>query len=66
MRHTILAYNFDGKFQFEIGGKGVSPGWFNFPTSIAVNDKGLVFVADYFNHRIQVLRIKVEKASFEF
>lgn len=64
MRHNILTYNLDGKFQFETGGKGHSPGWFNHPTSIATDSQGLIFIADYFNHRIQVLKIKLDPAAF--
>jgi DNA-binding beta-propeller fold protein YncE len=64
MRHNILTYNLDGKFQFETGGRGTSPGWFNHPTSIGTDSQGLIFVADYFNHRIQVLRLKLDPAAF--
>ncbi len=56
MRHTGLAYDYnDGRFVFEFGGRGWSPGWFNFPTDIAVDARGRVYVADLFNHRVQVL-----------
>jgi len=62
MRHTGLAYDYkDGHFVFEFGGRGWSPGWFNFPTDIAVDGRGRVYVADLFNHRIQVLEFPKPK-----
>ena len=62
MRHTILVFNQDdGKYLFEFGGRGTSPGWFNFPTDVAVNQAGQVTVADFFNHRLQVLEVKYQR-----
>ncbi len=62
LRHTGLAYDYkDGRFAFEFGGRGWSPGWFNFPTDIAVDARGRVYVADLFNHRVQVLEFPKPK-----
>lgn len=62
MRHSILAYDQDdGKYLFEFGGKGKTPGYFNFPVDVAVNKDGQVLVADFFNHRIQVLDVKFQR-----
>lgn len=36
-----------------IGGRGVKAGQFNFPTGLAVDSSGILFVADSYNHRIQ-------------
>lgn len=58
MRHTILVYDRDGKFQFEVGGRGTGPGWFNFPVDVVVNPQGQVIVADLFNRRVQVLEVE--------
>lgn len=66
MRHTILAYNFAGRFLFEIGGQGRGPGWFNYPTDIALTDRGYLVVADLFNHRVQVLEVEFAKGSVLF
>jgi len=64
MRHTGLAYDYnDGHFVFEFGGRGWNPGWFNFPTDIAVDPRGRLYVADLFNHRVQVLEITEEIES---
>lgn len=62
MRHTILVYDLreKGKFLFEIGGQGIGPGWFNYPVSVAVSSEGYLIVGDYFNHRVQILDVKVE------
>ena len=65
LRHTGLGYRYgDGKFLFEFGGRGWSPGWFNFPTDIAVDAAGRIYVADLFNHRVQVLELSGEEKSF--
>lgn len=58
MRHTVLIYDYAGRFRFEFGGLGWTPGWFNFPTSLAVGRNGHLIVSDFFNHRVQVLDIK--------
>ncbi len=60
MRHTILVYSFAGRFLFEFGGLGLAPRWFNFPTSLALNRKGHVIVADLFNQRVQVLDVQFD------
>ncbi len=55
LRHTGLAYEYEtGRFTFEFGGRGVTPGWFNYPTDIEVDPSGRIYVADLFNRRVQV------------
>jgi DNA-binding beta-propeller fold protein YncE len=63
MRHTINVYNKEGKFIFEFGGRGLSPGWFAYPTGISVDNSGRVFIADYFNSRVQIFipRLQTKK-----
>ena len=58
MRHTANAYSGDGRFLFEFGGKGWGRGWFQYPSDINVDTSGNVLVADTFNNRVQVLRIR--------
>ncbi len=58
MRHVVNIYNMRGRFLGEFGGRGWGPGWFNFPSDVAVDTVGNVIVADTFNNRIQVLRVK--------
>jgi len=56
MRHAVNLYNYvDGKYLFEIGGLGFSPGWFRHPLSVTVDGRSNLIVADYFNNRVQVL-----------
>ena len=58
MRHSILLYDYAaGDYLFEIGGLGMSPGWFRNPTHVAVDGFGNLIVADYFNHRVQILLV---------
>ncbi len=65
MRHTGLAYSYrEGHFLFEFGGRGWSPGWFNYPTDIAVDPAGRIYVADLFNHRVQVFVFGEEEGVF--
>ncbi len=67
MRHTGQAYDYNtGKLKFEFGGRGWSPGWFNYPTDIMVDKFGRIYVADLFNHRVQVLEVWRQGASFPF
>ena len=58
MRHTILIYDLAGRFMYEFGGLGYGPGWFQYPSSVALNKQGQLIVADLFNQRVQVLEVK--------
>ncbi len=60
MRHTVLIYDMAGKYVHEIGGMGWGPGWFNYPTSITLDSRGRLIIADLFNQRVQVLKIKIK------
>lgn len=60
MRHTILIFDLAGKFMYEFGGMGWSPGWFNYPTDIALNRNGDLYIADLFNNRVQVLDVQFQ------
>jgi len=57
LRHAVLAYNTEGKYLFEIGSKGNRPGDLLYPGAVAVDHKGRLFVADTFNHRVQIFSI---------
>jgi peptidylamidoglycolate lyase len=50
----VVKYSADGKFEREWGRKGSRPGEFDTPHSIAIDAKGLVYVADRGNSRVQV------------
>ncbi len=50
----VVKFSKDGKFLKWWGGKGKAPGQFDTPHSIAMDAKGLVYVADRANDRIQI------------
>jgi DNA-binding beta-propeller fold protein YncE len=50
----VMKFSAEGKFLFAWGEKGIKPGQFNIPHSIVLDNKGLVYVADRENDRIQV------------
>ena len=60
MRHTILIYDLGGRFMYEFGGLGRGPGWFQYPSGLAMNREGQLLVADLFNHRVQVLDVQFD------
>ncbi|MFH0926412.1 MAG: hypothetical protein V1872_12440 [bacterium] len=57
MRHLLSVYDLEGRFAFEFGGEGTRANFFNFPKDVCNDDEGRVFVADTFNHRIQVFEL---------
>ncbi|MBM2826977.1 MAG: hypothetical protein HW403_1041, partial [Dehalococcoidia bacterium] len=52
--NRLLKYDSDGKLTAQLGGLGASDGQFREPWGVAVDDGGYVYVADTWNHRIQV------------
>ena len=56
MRHSVSTYDAKGRFQSEFGGMGWGEGWFQFPRHIAADRAGRLFIADTFNHRVEVYR----------
>ncbi|MES1257790.1 MAG: peptidyl-alpha-hydroxyglycine alpha-amidating lyase family protein, partial [Acidobacteriota bacterium] len=50
----VVKFSKDGRFVKWWGGKGTEPGQFNEPHSIAIDSRGLVYVADRSNNRIQI------------
>lgn len=57
MRHTVNVYSMTGDYLFEFGGKGVGRGWFTFPSDIAIDKRGRLWIADTFNNRLQVFKV---------
>ncbi len=52
--HRLSVLTMDGKHLFDIGGRGVMPGTFNFPTNVCVDNQGNILVTDSMNFRIQL------------
>lgn len=57
LRHTVLVYTSDGKWLYEIGSKGDAPGYFFYPSAVCSDNNGTLYVADTFNHRVQIFAI---------
>jgi sugar lactone lactonase YvrE len=65
MRHTILQFRDDGTYVQERGGFGESPGWFYMPNSLAAGPDGLCYVGQWFNNRIQGVRLTAQDSAPE-
>jgi DNA-binding beta-propeller fold protein YncE len=50
----VVKFSREGKYLLDWGKRGSAPGEFNLPHSIAVDSKGLVYVSDRMNNRIQI------------
>jgi len=54
-KHKVSVFDAkDGKFLFEFGERGVEDGQFNWPTNIAMDKDGKLYVMDTFNFRVQI------------
>jgi sugar lactone lactonase YvrE len=54
-KHRVLAFTTEGRLMHEIGkGRGSDPGYFNFPSYLAIDEAGSLYVSDAMNFRIQV------------
>ena len=50
----VIKFDADGNFLTTWGGEGKGPGEFNQPHAVLVDNRGLVYIADRSNQRIQV------------
>jgi hypothetical protein len=53
-KHRVIAVGLDGVQRFEIGRRGSGAGQFNYPTDLFVDRRGLLYVTDSLNSRIQI------------
>ena len=56
-KNCVSVFNRDREFLCSFGTKGSKLGQFSWPTDIAVHN-GRIYVADYYNHRIQIFQYK--------
>ncbi len=57
VRHGILVFDRDGAFIMQAGSGGAAPGQFLYPSSLALDGKGLMAVTEWGGGRFQVLGI---------
>lgn len=55
-RFNVVCFDLDGQFRGEFGGRGNSPGWFYHPTLLDVDQRGLVYIGQIFQNKVQVCR----------
>jgi DNA-binding beta-propeller fold protein YncE len=54
-QHQLSIYDSNGNILSKIGFQGKENGKFNLACGIAVSNRGLIYVADYRNNRVQIL-----------
>ena len=54
VNHRVVAYDVEGRLQFQFGTRGGGLGQFAYPLGIATDPNGNIYVADSGNHRFQV------------
>lgn len=52
-QHQLVILTIDGQVQSRIGSRGVGLGRFNYPTNVAIDSVGRIYVSDSLNFRIQ-------------
>lgn len=60
MAHRIKVLDKTGMILRQYGSRGTSPGEFNFPTFIWIDQDGLVYIVDSMNFRIQIMNLDGE------
>ena len=53
---NVQTFDDRGRLLLDWGGTGSAAGQFSLPNAIAINSKNEIFVADAYNHRIQMFR----------
>ena len=54
-QHRVLVFNLQGQRVGQFGQRGMAPGEFNYPTHLARDTNGNLFVTDSMNARVQIL-----------
>ena len=50
----MSVFTSEGHFLTSFGGEGTEPGKFKYPSGLAVDSSGFVYVCDNWNNRVQV------------
>ena len=51
--HQVVVLSRDGRLLARLGQRGTGPGQFNFPTNVALDSQGRLYVSDSLNFRVQ-------------
>ena len=57
--HEVKKFTLQGDYLLKFGSYGSGDGQFKYPDGLCFNSKGLLYVVDYYNHRVQVFRENV-------
>ena len=57
--HDVKKFTLQGDYLSKFGSYGSGDGQFKYPDGLCFNSKGLLYVVDYYNHRVQVFRENV-------
>jgi DNA-binding beta-propeller fold protein YncE len=55
-KDSIIKFDPQGEIHFKWGQRGGGDGQFRYPKGVAIDSKGLIYIADYDNNRVQVFR----------
>ena len=53
-RMSLSIFTLEGQLLHTIGSHGSCPGQFNCPSAVAISPNGVMYITDFFNHRVQV------------
>ena len=63
--HVVKKFSLQGDYLSKFGSRGSGDGQFNYPQGLCFNSKGLLYVVDLSNHRVQVFRENVFLFKFD-
>jgi hypothetical protein len=56
MFDNLQVFSLSGQFLLNVGKSGFGPGEFALPSGLAIGPENQIYIADAFNHRVQVLK----------